>query len=62
MLSPIYRVGDGRRKQAAMRVDGAWFVRCKRINKPGWTRWAQVPARPLGAWFDPLSGKARLPK
>jgi hypothetical protein len=63
MSRPIYRIGDGRRKQCAMREDGVWFVRGKRINKPGWTRWAyHGMVRPLGAWYDPLSGKARLPK
>jgi hypothetical protein len=45
-----------------MREDGVWFIRVKRKDAPGFTRWTLAPfnVRPLHAWY---SGRhAHLPK
>lgn len=59
--APIFRNNAGT-KQCARREDGQWFIRYRRIGRPGWTRWepATFVTRPTWSWYDPNAGRARL--
>lgn len=61
MNAPIFNMGNAGRKQCAQRDDGVWFIRHRRMNGPGWTRWKLAPftSRPEYAWYD--GQHARLP-
>lgn len=64
MKVPIFNMGSPVQRQCAQRADGVWFIRCRRVNRPGWSKWMQsdYSQRPIAAWYDPRAGKARLPK
>lgn len=64
-MHPIFSIGDGRRRQCAMREDGVWFERSRvefRGRRAHWSKWVQIPRRPDHAWYNPAAGRARLPK
>lgn len=58
----IYTVGNGKRTQCAMRVDGVWFMRTRWRN--GWSKWREHGTRrpfEFGMYLAPRMGKAVLP-
>lgn len=64
----IFSIGDGSYRQVALRADGVWFVRFRRLHpKLGikvWGKWERLTPnrRPDYAWYNPGAGRAKLPK
>lgn len=64
-MSQIFNIGDGKRRQCAMREDFVWFERTRVLAPlPHWSAWSRTPGghRPAHSWYDPTQGAARLPK